>query len=177
MILWQGYIESAKDIVRVQLPVPIDWLALANDPVLRLVVCYDTPVNDAATANWACRKVKAVLRPGPEARAQKAPAGGHASYPIIDRRYKLARFKPDGEQPAEGDMWLIELTYEEISPYPAGMDFDPRQRVAFAAELIDSGESHADPQAAMQALPSAPLMTRLSIQPQEIRSPIVLRAR
>jgi hypothetical protein len=57
------------------------------------------------------------------------------------------------------------------------MDFDPWQRVAFAAELFDQGESQAYPQAAMQALPGAPLMTRLSIQPQTIRSPILLRTR
>jgi hypothetical protein len=153
------------------------WLAAAEDPVLRLVVCYDPPVNEASTAGWACRKVRAVLRPGPEAKAQRAPGGGHATYPLIDRGYKLARYKPDGEQPVEGDMWLIEFTYEEIAPYPPGMDFDPRQRVAFAAELKDLGETAADPQVAMQALPSAALMARLSIQAQPIRNPIVLRVR
>jgi hypothetical protein len=177
VILWQGFIESSKDIVRVQLPIPLDWLAAAEDPVLRLVVCYDPPVNEASTAGWACRKVRAVLRPGPEAKAQRAPGGGHATYPLIDRGYKLARYKPDGEQPVEGDMWLIEFTYEEIAPYPPGMDFDPRQRVAFAAELKDLGETAADPQVAMQALPSAALMARLSIQAQPIRNPIVLRVR
>jgi hypothetical protein len=177
VILWQGHIESTKDIIRVQLPIPSDWLASADDPVLRLVVCYDSPVNEASTAGWACRKVRAVLRPGPEAKAQRAPSGGHATYPVIDRIYKLARYKPDGEQPAEGDMWLIEFAYEEIAPYPPGMEFDPRQRVAFAAELRDDGEKPTSPQAAMQALPSVALMTRLSIQPQSIRNPIVLRAR
>ena len=177
VILWQGYIESTKDVVRVQLPVPLQWLAAADEPLLRLVVCYDPPVNDAATASWACRRLSAVLHPGPDAKAQRAPRGGHPSYPVIDRNYKLARYKPDGDQAAEGDMWLIEFTYDEIAPYPPGMDFDPRQRVAFAAELVDRGESRADPQLAMQALPSAPLMTRLSIQPQAIRNPIVLRIR
>jgi hypothetical protein len=140
-------------------------------------VCYDSPVNEASTTGWACRTASAVLRPGPEAKAQRAPAGDHATDPVIDRTYKLARYKPDGEQPAEGGMWLIELTYEEMSPYPAGMDFDTRQRVAFAAELIDLGEMQADRQPAMQALPSAALMTWPSIQAQPIRNPIILRVR
>jgi len=153
------------------------WLSHADDPVLRLIACYDSPVYEAATALWACRRVSAVLRPGPEARAQKAPGGGHVSYPLIDRSYKLRRYKPDGEQPAQGDSWLIEFSYEEVSQYPPAMDFDPRQRVAFAAELIDKAETRADPQSAMQALPGALLMNRLSIQPQAIRNPIVLRAR
>jgi len=177
VILWQGYIESTKDIVRVQLPIPLDWLAAADDPALRLVVCYDPPVNDAATAIWACRKVTATLRISPDDDPVKPPRGSHATYPVIDRTYKLARYKPDGKQPAVGDMWLIEFAYEEIAAYPPAMDFDPRQRVAFAAELMDLGDTPTDPQAAMQALPSAALMTRLSIHPQPIRNPIVLRAR
>ena len=91
--------------------------------------------------------------------------------------YNLARYKPDGNLPAVGDMWLLELSYEEFSPYPPGMDFDPRQRVGFAAELIDLGEKPVDPQSAMQALPVAAAMNRLSIQSQPIRNPIVLRSR
>jgi hypothetical protein len=72
-------------------------------------------------------------------------------------------------------MWLIELSYEDIAPYPPGMDFDPRQRVAFAAELFDASATHADPQPAMQALPIAASMTRLSIQPAVIRNPVIVR--
>jgi hypothetical protein len=177
VVLWQGYIESTKDIARVQLPVPLDWLAVAEDPVLRLVVCYDPPVNEAATANWACRKVSAKLRLSPDADALRPPRSGHSSYPVIDRTYKLARHKPEGKQPADSDMWMLEFSYEEISPYPPGMTFDPRQRVAFAAELVDQGHSRIDPQPAMQALPSAPSMTRLSVQSQTVRNPIVLRVR
>ncbi len=177
VILWQGYIESTKDIVRVQLPIPLDWLAVADDPVLKLIVCYDSPVNEASTHNWACRKVSAKLRMRPDDDAVKPPRGSHATYPVIDRTYKLARYKPDGKQPAVGDLWLIEFSYEEIAPYPSGMDFDPRQRVAFAAELKDLGEAPVDPQATMQALPIAASMTRLSIQAQPIRNPIVLRTR
>ena len=71
----------------------------------------------------------------------------------------------------------LPFTYEEIAPYPPATDFDPRQRVAFAAELVDQGESPVDPQTAMQALPIAPTMTRLSIQPVPIRSPIIVKTR
>jgi hypothetical protein len=177
IILWQGHIESPSDIVRVQLPIPLDWLAEANDPVLRLIVCYDSPVNEAANETWACRKVSPILHLGPDAASVRAPSGGHGSYPIIDRRYKLNRFKPDGEKAAEGDMWLLELSYDEIAPYPSAMDFDPRQRVAFVAQLFDHGEEPIDPQSAMQALPITASMSRLSIQPTAIRSPIIIRTR
>ncbi|MFO0958908.1 MAG: hypothetical protein U0800_16015 [Isosphaeraceae bacterium] len=177
VILWQGYIESTKDIVRVQLPIPVAWLSAADEPVLRLVVCYDPPVNEAANGLWACRKVSAKLKMRPDDNAVHPPRGGHASYPLIDRTYKLARYKPGGEKPVDGDMWLIEFAYEEVAPYPPGMDFDPQQRVAFAAELIDLGVSRADPQPTMQALPNAHLMNRLAIQTTPIRTPIVITYR
>lgn len=177
VILWQGYIESPADIARVQLPIPLDWLANADNPILRLVVCADPPVNEVAHATWACRRIKPVLHPHPDVRGVTAPRGGHSSFPCIDRRYTLARYKPGNEKEAEGDTWLIELSYEEIAPYPPGMDFDPRQRVGFAAELFDAAATRADPQPAMQALPIAATMTHLSIQPTPLRSPVIIRAR
>lgn len=78
---------------------------------------------------------------------------------------------------AEGDMWLLEFAYEEIAAYPPGLDFDPQQRVAFAAELVDFGQSQADPQPAIQSLPNAHLMNRLSIQPVPVRNPIIITRR
>lgn len=177
VVLWQGYIESPGDIVRVQLPIPLGWLGEADEPILRLIVCADPPVNEVAHATWACRRIRPVLHPGPEVRGVTAPRRGHPTFPCVDRRYKLAQFKPGAAKEAAGDMWLIELSYEEIAPYPPGMDFDPRQRVAFAAELFDEGAKLSDPQPAMQALPVAASMTRLSIQPTPIRSPIIIRTR
>ncbi|MBS0265311.1 MAG: S8 family serine peptidase [Planctomycetes bacterium] len=176
VILWQGCIESPDDKVRVQLPIPLAWLAEAEKPVLRLVLCSDPPVNEAAHAKWACRRVKPVLHLSPDGPTVTAPRGGHQSFPVIDRPYKLDRYKPSGETPATEDLWLLELSYDEIAAYPPAMNFDPRQRVAFAAELLDVGESPADPQTAMQALPIAITMNRLSIQPVPIRSPIIVRA-
>ncbi len=177
VLLWQGYVESPSDIVRIQLPIPRGWLAVADKPILRLVVSADPPVNEVAHASWACRKIKPILYPGPDARFIPAPRGGHASFPCIDRRYNLTRYKPGNEKQAEGDTWLINLSYDEIAPYPPGMDFDPRQRVAFAAELYDGAATRADPQPAMQALPIAASMTRLSVQPAPIRSPVIIRTR
>jgi len=174
VILWQGLIESTKDTVRVQLPVPKDWLAQASRPHLSLVVCADPPVNEAARDTWACRRIVPVLHPHPDARGINAPRGGHPTQPVIKRVYNLERFRPDGESPAEGDMWLIELRYEEIAPYPPGT-FSPRQRVAFTAELVDLGENPVDPQPAMQALPGIENMSRLSIQVTPIHTPIIIR--
>jgi hypothetical protein len=177
VILWQGFIESPKDTVRVQLPIPLDWLAKAGHPVLRLVIAADPPVNEAAQATWSCRKIKAVLHLGPEATYLRAPAGAHETYPLIFREYSLSKYAPGNEKEAEGDLWLMELSYDEVFAYPPGMDFDPRQRVAFAAELIDRSETAVDPQPAMQALPIAASMNRLSIQPVAVRNPVIIRSR
>lgn len=177
VILWQGAIETPKDVVPVQLPIPRHWLGEANDPVLRLFVCYDPPVNESAKTLWACRKVKAVLHTGPESPSVRAPVSAHDTYPLFYREYKLARYAPGGEKPAEGDLWVLEFSYEDIFAYPPGMDFDPRQRVAFAAELLDRGASPVDPQFAMQDLPAAASMNRLSIQPVPVRNPVLVRTR
>lgn len=175
VLLWQGIVESAKDVVRVQVPIPMEWLAQATDPVLRLCVCYDPPVNEAAKAVWACRKVKVVLHTGPESPAIRAPSGSHPSYPLISREYKLARYAPGGEIPSESDLWLLELQYDEVFDYPPGMAFDPRQRVAFAAELLDRSAAPIDPQPSMQALPIAKSMNRLSITSTALRNPVLVR--
>ncbi|WP_197453500.1 S8 family serine peptidase [Caulifigura coniformis] len=175
VILWQGYIESSKDTVRVQLPIPKQWLASAEKPVLRLIVCSDPPVNEAAKNDWACRKTVARLHPSPDAKAVRAPRGGHYSYPLIDRTYDLQRHKPGESEEAPEDLWVLELSYEEIAPYVAAVEFDPRQRVAFAAELLDLSENPVDPQPMMQALPIAASMTRLSVTATPIRPPVIVR--
>lgn len=152
VVLWQGTIESASDTVRVQLPIPLNWLKNAVKPSLRLCLCYDPPVNANAQETWACRKVNAVLHCGPETDAPllRSPPGNHRSYPLACREYDLSRRAPGSENAAEGDLWLLEISYSEIAPYPPAMDFDPRQRVAFAAELFDRSENPVDPQPAMQ---------------------------
>jgi hypothetical protein len=177
VMLWQGYIDSPADIVRVQLPIPQSWLNEADEPILHLVVCSDPPVNEAAPHTWACRRVRPVLHLRPDTPGIRAPHGGYASYPVIDRRYKLSPYKKGEEKAADGDVWLLEFSYEEVAPYTAAMDFDPRQRVAFAAEIFDGSENPIDPQPAMQSLPIAATMTRLSTQPTPLRSPIIVKSR
>jgi hypothetical protein len=81
----------------------------------------------------------------PDDEAVRPTRGGHPSYPLIIREYKLNRFKPDGNKPAGGDLWLLEFSCEEVASYPSGADFDPSQRVAFAAELKDLGEKPVNP--------------------------------
>ena len=92
------------------------------------------------------------------------------------RRYKRAKYK-DGKKSPTDDMWLVELGYETIFDPPPGMNFDPRQRVAFVAELFDEGRAPLDPQAAMQALPIASSLIRLSTQALAVRAPVIIRPR
>jgi hypothetical protein len=71
----------------------------------------------------------------------------------------------------------LELEYRETADYSPGIDFTPQQRVAFAAELFDAGETPLSPQGFLQALPIAATMTRLSIQPVVVRNPVIIKTR
>ena len=132
-------------------------------------------MNEVAKENWACRKVSAVLHKGPETPGIRAPGKSHISYPLITREYDLSSHKEPSDPP--DDLWLVELKYEETFDYPPGMEFDPRQRVAFAVELIDRGDSAIDPQRAMQALSIAGSMNRLSAVATAQRNPVLVRTR
>jgi hypothetical protein len=178
VFLWQGLLESVRDIVNVQIPIPAAWLEDATKPALRLFVTFDSPVNEVAQQMWACRGLEAVLKTGPEGRSVRAPSGSHFSYTLIDRLYKnLKRHAPSGEHPAPGDMWILRLRYEETAPYAPGRVVDPRQRVAFAAELVDLGDDSLDPQPSVQALPAAESMVRLSALATPLRTPVIVRTR
>ncbi len=177
VILWQGIIESSSDLVTVQIPVPRDWLAAAAQPVLRFFVCSDPPVNAAANDVWACRRVNVTLRTGAEARALRGSTRVHENYPMFHREYKLAQYAPGQPREAEGDLWEMGFSYEQIFDYFPAMDFDARQRVALAAELIDLGERPVDPQSALQALPIAASMTRFAVGTAAVRNPVIIRSR
>jgi hypothetical protein len=177
VILWQGVIENEKDVVRVQFPVPRSWLAEAEEPLLRLFVCCDPPVNESAKSVWACRRVKVTVHPGPDERGISGTAYRHDSYPLCYREFKLNKFAPGSSKAAPTDMWIFEILYEEIFDYPPAMQFDSRQRVAIAAELIDRSDESVDPQPALQALPITASMVRLSAQTTAIRNPVILRTR
>jgi len=175
-IIWQGIIPGKSETLRIQLPVPSAWLSAARAPVLRVIVCYDPPVNSAARGTWACRKLRAVLYPGVDQPPIRRPRGGHPTFPLIDRRYELARYKELGG--VLGDLWVLELSYEDVAPTPPGMvGFDPSQRVAFAAHLFDDAEAPIDPQFALQALPSASSMNRLASSKVSSLSPVLVRVR
>ncbi|MGA2173233.1 MAG: S8 family serine peptidase, partial [Sedimentisphaerales bacterium] len=173
VLVWQGIIESPKDVVRVQIPIPRTWISEAEIPTLRVVLSWDSPVNAAVQNLWACRKITASLKPNPEDKAltcSKRPLS-HKSYPIINREYELKR----DDIELQGDTWILEISYEQIADYFPGIDFTPEQRVAFAAELIDKGESPVSPQSAMQSLPVAATMNRLSQPHVVVRAPVLLK--
>ena len=172
-MVWQGVIDGPRESVRVQLPIPHRWLSAASSPRLRLVVSWDPPVNAAAHRVWACRRVVSRLRRGPDARAVHPRRRSHSSYPLTDREYDLGRFS--NEAASLGDLWMVEILYEQIADYYAGIDFSPQQRVAFAAELWDDAEEPVSPQGPLQALPIAGSMNRLSVPPTIVRTPVVVR--
>lgn len=175
VMVWQGVIDGPRDTVRVQLPIPCKWYDAALLPWLRLVVAWDTPASLAAHHVWGCRRVTVRLAPGLKLHAMYSRGKAHQSYPLIDRHYHLKKL-PAGVS-VQGDMWLLELGYEQIAAYCPGIDFALPQRVAFAAELWDKAESPVSPQPFLQELPIANTMTRLSVPPVAVRAPIVLRIR
>lgn len=176
LFLWQGIITGTSDVARVQVPIPRAWLSTAGKPVLRLICVWDAPVNEAVRKIWACRKIAARLRPDPTSRALTGSRGGHSSYPIIDRTYDVSKEHLEHLEIAPtADSWVLELSYEQLAEYYAGMTFSPQQRVAFAAELVDLAETPVSPQRFVQMLPGAVTMTRLSVPPARAPAPVVVR--
>jgi len=170
VLLWQGVIENSRDKTIIEFPIPRSWIENAISPFLRLVIAWDTPVNAEIRNIWACRKVEAQFRPGPNAKALSSKGKGHQSYPSIDRVYDLKKMEN-----VTGDSWFLEISYKEIADYIVGQTFDPQQRVGLAAELYDASDTPVSPQEFVQALPVASSMNRLSIPPVVMRTPIMLR--
>jgi hypothetical protein len=176
VMLWQGQINGAKDLLRIQVPIPQEWIANADTPRMRLVVCWDPPVNDAVTGVWACREVKVQFRPSPDITALR-PRGRRilSSYPVIDRVYHLDNL-PDGVT-IDGDVWLLDLSYDEIADYYSGMEFTPLQRIGVAIELSDDGANPESPQSMIQNLAVASTMEHLSAVRAPIQQPVVVKSR
>lgn len=175
ILLWQGVLESPDDLARVQIPVPRQWLRQAQAPYLRLVVASDVPANAAVRDRWVSRYVKAALHVKEDDRAMRSKESAHHGHPLYERVYNLGRVAQDALP--SNDLWTVELSYDHIADYYPGLDFSPQQRVAFAVELFDRGETKATPQAAIQAMPIAQSLHRLSIPPQIVRAPVVLRVK
>jgi hypothetical protein len=172
VLIWQGVLEDKTDIARIQLPIPRAWLTDSSSPKLKLFVAADVPANAAVSTIWASREIVPKLRIKPEQRALYSKRTNTAGYSLLRREYDLSRVDIDE---VEDDLWVLELTYEEIADYLPSMTFPTQQRVAFAAELYDDGSEGTSPQSYLQALAFTRTMTRLSVPPIVARTPIVLR--
>ncbi len=179
VMIWQGVLNGPEDKVRIRVPIPRAWMGEASQPRLRVIASWETPVNAAAEHIWASRKVQFQLRPTASSKALAARGRNHRSYPILERTYDLdaETLAKKNVTPPNGDSWILEVSYEEIAEYTATIEFSPHQRVGIAMELRDDGEVSESPQPAMQALPQAVTMTRLTIPENRIPNPIVVRPR
>ncbi|TDU63165.1 subtilase family protein [Prosthecobacter fusiformis] len=158
--VWQGVIEHEDDIVRVQIPIPLAWIAESASPQLKLCIAWDTPVNAAAESQWSCRDVEVKVLPGPEAKALHGSRGQIHGYPLFQRRWNLGKAREKGL--LEDDLWTIELVYSQQAAYAAGHLISPSQRVAFVAEIWDEADEPLHPHSFVQGLPIASTFVRLS---------------
>ncbi len=157
--IWQGTIPSRAQSVRVQLPVPQAWLSAASSPRIRITCATDIPVHANVPNVWASRKLTLSLRPNPEDEGdhngENWPNGSServGAYPLFQRKFDLVQFAEF--EPPTGDYWTVHLKYEDTEAgYRPGAEPDPRQRVAFVAELYDE-EAKSSPQEFIQALPA-----------------------
>lgn len=176
VMIWQGVLEDNMDIAKIKLPIPKDWLKMAERPILRLVLAWDPPVNAAVRDLWATRIVSPKLKrlaDSPSQHPLKSTSTG--SYTMLERRYDLTKRPAGSNKDEDEDFWIVEIEYEQIAEYHPAMIFPPQQRVAFAAEIIDEGEARVSPQLSLQSLPMTQSMTRLSVPPAVARMPVILR--
>ncbi len=169
---WQGVIEHHDDVVRVQIPVPREWLAAAEKPELRVCVAWDSPVNAAVEHCWSCRDVTLTLRINEENEAASGSRGRQRGYPLFAKKWHLA--KTCEKVKPRTDSWIAEFRYEQIAAYAAGHMVSPVQRIAFAAELRDQAETPTSAQEFVQRLPIAATMSRLSMNTVPFRQPVVV---
>jgi hypothetical protein len=122
--------------------------------------------------------VNLYVKPIPDGNALRGRSKAHQSHPLIDREFDigLARLAEAKLTPPD-DVWVIELSYEDIAEYFPGLEFSPQQRVAFVAELFDASEKHVSPQSAVQKLPIAATMIRLGVPRTQIATPVIVKAR
>jgi hypothetical protein len=165
-------LDEKSYIARIQVPIPKNWLTESSSPKMRLFVAADVPANAAVSTIWASRQIIPKLRTKPEEKALYARPTGTSGYSLMRREYDLSRVDI---QELEDDLWILELTYEEIADYLPSMTFPTQQRIAFAAELYDADPTGTSPQPFLQSMAFTRTMTRLSVPPVIARTPIVLR--
>jgi hypothetical protein len=179
VMIWQGVLSGPEDKARLQVPVPAAWLQEAGEPTIRVVAAWESPVNEAVEHIWASRKVEFQFRPTPSTKALTPRGKNHASYPLLDRHYDLSAdaLKKSRITPPGGDFWVLEISYKEIAEYAATVEFSAHQRIGVVMELVDHAEQSISPQSAMQALPQAVTMSRLTVPENRIANPIIVRPR
>jgi hypothetical protein len=165
LFVWQGELPGPKERLRVSLPIPGAWLAEAAAPVVRVVWCWDPPVNAAVPDIWACREVDLQLRDAADASlSRKARRKKQRGSTLRSAEYDLssdalAARKPPIEAPSDG-LWTLDIGYTERAEVP-----DPTvsniQRVAIAAELVDR-RAAASPRPHLDTMALTQTMNRLS---------------
>ncbi len=170
LIFWQGFAERAGDKLRVRIPISREWLSAATSPQLRICIAWDTPVN-SAVESWACRDVSLTLCATEESHGASGTQRKGTGYPLYSRTWDLR--KAAEKTPPSDDFWIVEMSYKQIAAYAAGHLPTPLQRIAFAAELKDIGETPQSPQSFIQQIPASQEMTRFST----VALPLVLAAR
>jgi hypothetical protein len=173
VFLWQGTLARSKETARVTVPVPRSWLTKAKEPVLRAVCAWNTPTNAAAPRIWACRAVKLQLRPFLDAEAPHGLGRASGAYPLIDKKYDLHEIAVSAGAPS--DEWILEVSYEEVAPYPSQLVVSDEQRVSVVWELYDQADGGVGPQVGVQSLPLSNTMIRLGGITQPIWTPIRIR--
>jgi hypothetical protein len=159
IFVWQGLIMDKGDVAKIVMPIPIEWLKAAADPVCDISVGWDTPVNAAFPHVYGCRRVDAKLRTVDGGKSVRPSRGAHAAYPLRVRTHSFKHLLE--KEDLTDDLWMVELSYEEVCEYPPTQTFIPEQRVGIALRLRDrSGK--VSPQDFVQGHALAPTMTRLS---------------
>lgn len=172
IFVWQGILTNKTDIAHVIVPIPKTWLSTAGHPYCEIAVAWDTPVNAAFANLYGCRRIDVKLRTGPDAAAVRPSPGGHKWYPLRISRYGLKQVYEKGR--LTDDLWVIDLSYEEMCDYPPTQSFTPEQRVSIAVRLFDA-EGKSSPQESVQNHPMAASMTRLSATPIPARVPVAVK--
>jgi hypothetical protein len=89
VFVWQGLLQGPDEIVRIELPIPRDWLREAKLPKLKIGCAWDTPVNAAVRSRWGCRKVEVQLRPNGDGVALEGTRAKSSIHPLWVRQFDL----------------------------------------------------------------------------------------
>jgi len=178
MFFWQGILDSPKDVLRVQIPIPQDWLAKAGKPKMRAIWAWESPVHDGIAGVWSCRRVNLAFRTGPDCKKPFVGSRGDHSHTSYTIREKIVDLSGDALKKKSvilsGDSWLFELSYAQLADYYPVPEVSPKQRVGLVIELSDN-EGKESPQRFVQALSLASTFDRLTTAPIKMAPPIPIK--